>query len=85
MNQEHSGASSFIYNDQLFVVGGDKVTIETIDLNELPLTWMKFPRELPYASSGHQTAVLYQQRVIHIGGYNEDEEKVSNLISDLAQ
>ena len=84
MNQEHSGASSFIYNDQLFVVGGDKMTIETIDLNELPLTWMKFPRELPYASSGHQT-VLYQQRVIHIGGYNEDEEKVSNLISDLAQ
>ncbi len=84
MNQEHSGASSFIYNDQLFVVGGDKMTIETIDLNELPLTWMKFPRELPYVSSGHQT-VLYQQRVIHIGGYNEDEEKVSNLISDLAQ
>ena len=38
MNQEHSGASSFIYNDQLFVVGGDKLTVETIDLNELPLT-----------------------------------------------
>ena len=45
---------------------------------------MKFPRELADASSGHQT-VLYQQRVIHIGGYNEDEEKVSNLLSDLAQ
>ncbi len=38
MNQEHSGASSFIYNDQLFVVGGDRMTVETIDLNELPLT-----------------------------------------------
>ncbi|CAB3976975.1 E3 ubiquitin- ligase NRDP1 isoform X2 [Paramuricea clavata] len=83
MNEEHAGASSFIYNDQLFVVGGgDNKTIETLDLNELPLKCMKFPGELPYGCGGYQ-AVVYQQRVIHIGGFNYDKRRWSNLISEL--
>ena len=83
MNEEHRGASSFIYKDQLFVVGGDdSKTIETLDLNELPLKWMKFPGELPYGCDDHQT-VVYQQRVIHIGGYNYDKSTRSNVISQL--
>jgi hypothetical protein len=83
MNKGHEGASSFIYNDQLFVVGGGGTkTIETLDLNELPLKWMEFSGELPYESYYHQT-VVYQQRVIHIGGYNYDEDKRSNVISEL--
>jgi hypothetical protein len=79
MNEGHTEASSFIYNHQLFVVGGCTKTIETLDLNELPLKWL--PDELPYESYGHQTVVC-QQRVIHIGGYNCDEDKVSNVISE---
>jgi N-acetylneuraminic acid mutarotase len=82
MNEEHTGASSFIYNDQLFVAGGSTETIETLDLNELPLKWMEFSNEFPYQGDDHQT-VVYQQRVIHIGGYNRDEKKVSNVISEL--
>ena len=83
MNEGHTGASSFIYNHQLFVVGGMWTkTIETSDLNELPLKWMEFSDELPYEGDDHQT-VVYQQRVIHIGGYNRDEGKVSNVISEL--
>jgi E3 ubiquitin-protein ligase NRDP1 len=83
MNEGHIGASSFIYNDQLFVVGGWYTkTIETLDLNELPLKWMGFSDELPYESFYHQT-VVYQQRVIHIGGCNLDEDKTSNVISEL--
>ena len=82
MNEGHIGASSFISNDQLFVVGGYFTkTIETSDLNELPLKWM-VSDELPYASRHHQP-VVYQQRVIHIGGYNDDEHKTSNVISEL--
>ena len=82
MNEGHIGASSFISNHQLFVVGGYVTkTIETLDLNELPLKWM-VSDELPYASRHHQT-VVYQQRVIHIGGYNDDEDKISNVISEL--
>jgi hypothetical protein len=83
MNEEHTGASSFIDNDQLFVVGGKWTkTIEALDLNELPLNWMEFPGKLPYGSNDHQT-VVYQQRVIHIGGYNDDKRKKSNMISEL--
>jgi hypothetical protein len=83
MNETHWGSSSFIYNDQLFVVGGaDSKTIETLDLNELPLTWMKYPGELPYEVDDHQT-VVYQQRVIHIGGYNYKQRRWSNMISEL--
>ena len=82
MNKRHVGASSFISNDQLFVVGGLTKTIETLDLNELPLKWMEFSDKLPYESFYHQT-VVYQQRVIHIGGYNNDMNKRSNVISEL--
>ena len=83
MNEKHARASSFIYNDQVFVVGGERSnTIETLDLNELPLKWMKFPGQLPYGYDDHRT-VLYQQRVIHIGGYNYDKGERSNMISQL--
>ena len=83
MNEEHVAASSFIYKDQFFVVGGNESkTVETLDLSVLPLKWMKFRGKLPYVCSGHQT-VVYQERVIHIGGFNCDEGEQSNLISKL--
>ena len=82
MNEEHYGASSFMYNDQVFVVGGgDRITIETLDLNDLPLKWVKYNHgELPDDLSFHQT-VVYQQRVIHIGGFNGSSS--SDVISEL--
>ena len=83
MNEDHIEASSFIYKDQLFVVGGENIkTIETLDLSVLPLKWMKFPGKLPHGCSGHQT-VVYQEHVIHIGGYNCDEGERSNVIGEL--
>ena len=56
--------------------------METMGLNELSLKSMEYPGELYFENFGHQTA-LYQQRVIHTGGYNYAEEKVSNLISEM--
>ena len=82
MNKGHCGASSFTFNDQLFVVGGAGTkTIETLNLNELVLKWMKYPGKLPYRGDDHQT-VAYQQRIIHIGGYNYDP-RWSDVISEL--
>jgi hypothetical protein len=84
MNEQHCGASSFIYNDQLFVVGGwCSKTIEILDLNELLLKWMKYPGKLPYQGDVHQN-VVYQQRVIHIGGYNYNQRSRSGMISEIA-
>ena len=81
MNEKHWMASSFIYNDQFFVVGGWYCkTIEKLNLNELPLKWMKYPGELPYSCRNHQT-VVYQQHIIHIGGYNQG--RWSDMISEL--
>ena len=83
MNEGHCGASSFICNDQLFVVGGAGTkTIETLDLNKLSLKWMKCPGELPYKGDDHQT-IVYQQHIIHIGGYNYAQERRSNVIGEL--
>jgi hypothetical protein len=81
MNDDHRAASSFIYRDQFFVVGGNSKAIETLNLDELPLKWTKFPGELPYKCHDHQT-VVYQQSVIHIGGFNDDKGW-SNVISEL--
>ena len=83
LNGKHWLASSFICNDQFFVVGGyQSKTIETLDLNELPLKWMKCSGELPYSCESHQT-VVSQQRIIHIGGYNRDQRRSSEMISEL--
>ena len=83
MNDQRNGASSFISNDQLFVVGGQQSkTIETLDLSKLPLKWTKFRRELPFACADHQTVVC-QKRVFHISGYNYDQSRQSDVISEL--
>ena len=83
MNEEHVFASSFIYKDQLFVVGGYySKTIETLDLSVLSLKWKKFPRKLPFKCDDFQTVVC-QQTVIHIGGFNYEKYKKSNMISEL--
>jgi hypothetical protein len=82
MNDDHKAASSFIYKDQFFVVGGEgSKAIETLNLNELPLKWTKFLGRLPYKCVDHQI-VFYQQSVIHIGGYNFGKG-CSNVISEL--
>ena len=82
MNDNHQGASSFIYKDQFFVVGGElSKAIEILNLGKLPLKWTKFLGELPYECDDHQT-VVYQQSIIHIGGYNYDKGW-SNVISEL--
>ena len=83
MNEKHYAASSFIYEDQLFIVGGyNSETIETLNLIELPLKWTKHVTDLPYPSCSHQT-VVHQQRVIHIGGYNHNIDRRSDVISEL--
>ena len=47
--------------------------------NELPLKWMKFPRELPDGCDDHQI-VVYQQCVFHIGGNNYDKGRRCKMI-----
>ncbi|XP_046864567.1 spermatocyte protein spe-26-like isoform X2 [Xenia sp. Carnegie-2017] len=79
---EHRWPSSFIYNDNLFVVGGmDCKSMETLNIKQFPLTWRKFPTKLPYDCEGHQT-VVYKQQIFLIGGYIGGKGK-SDLISEI--
>ena len=83
MNENHHGGASFVYTGQLFVVGGRSTkSIETLELNELPLKWTKVPRKLPFECDDLQTVVCHQT-VINIGGYNWEKERQSNMISEL--
>jgi archaellum component FlaC len=83
MNEDHEEASSFIDKGQVYVVGGDgSKTIETLDLNKLPLKWTKFRAEFPYECFGHQTVVC-QQSVIHIGGHDWEGGERCDVISEL--
>ena len=80
MTDNHAGVSSFVYNDQLFVVGGEYAkTIETLNLSELPLKWVKFAGELPY-KCGERRSVVYEQCIIRIGGFNYTRRRMSNMI-----
>ena len=83
MGSSHTGASSCFYNDQLFVVGGAWTkSMETLNLGELPLKWLKCAGELPFECSDHQT-VVHQQRIFHIGGFDYTKGMISNMISEL--
>ncbi|XP_046843709.1 beta-scruin-like [Xenia sp. Carnegie-2017] len=82
MKIEHTEASSFIHDGNLFVVGGSSCkSIETLNLNQSPLTWQTFPGELSYELFGHQT-VVYKSQILHIGGCIGDKGK-SDLISEI--
>lgn len=58
MNEEHDRASSFTCNDKIFIVGGEKSnSIETLNLNNLPLEWTRSSGKLPCEICDHQTVV----------------------------
>ncbi|XP_046842521.1 uncharacterized protein LOC124436599 isoform X2 [Xenia sp. Carnegie-2017] len=82
MKNGHWFASSFIYNDNLFVVGGWCCkSMETLNIKQFPLRWRKFPTELPYNCRSHQTVVCKQQ-ILFIGGYIHGKGP-SDLISEI--
>ncbi|XP_046841753.1 E3 ubiquitin-protein ligase NRDP1-like [Xenia sp. Carnegie-2017] len=82
MESGHKNASSFIYNDNLLVVGGwGSKSMETLNIKQSPLTWSKFPTQLPYECWGHRT-VVYKQKILSIGG-NIVGQRKSDLISEI--
>ena len=82
MKQRRSAASSFVYQQQMFVAGGwsDVLgrldSLESLNIDEKPGQWLDFDAKLPVKLSGH-TNVVYQNRLIVTGGYN-----VGNEVSD---
>ena len=84
-------SSSVVYNGQVFVTGGTSdgknilSSIEKFSSNVNPLVppcWSYFPLNLPRALKGHYT-IVYHDRMLVIGGYNEETKTCSNLIYEV--
>ena len=64
MNVGRVGATSFVYENQVFVAGGcDGPVIEVVNLNELPLQWEISEATLPFSCS-RLRSVVYQNRAV---------------------
>jgi hypothetical protein len=64
MNTGRKGATSFVYENQVFVAGGcPSGVIEVLNLNENQLEWGEFVATLPYYCV-RLLSVIYQNRVI---------------------
>ena len=88
MNQPRVGLASCVYNNNIMVTGGfnghDSLdSIEVLNMNQHPLRWMMFQGKLPCKLSAY-VAIVYQDKLYVIGGYNKSENKTSDLIHELA-
>ena len=84
-------SSSVVYNGQVFVTGGTSdgknilSNMEKFSSNVNPLVpscWSYFPLNLPRALKGHYT-VVYHDRMLVIGGYNEENQNYSDIIYEV--
>ena len=88
MKEYHQEASAFVYENQIFVAGGctgsgvDTDGMEVLKVDEQPLKWTKSPAKLPFKCNAHK-AVVYQNSLIHIGGFNATETKYSDSIFEV--
>ena len=83
MRECRYGASSVIYNNQLFVTGGF-TSIEKLLLNYVQAKrWENVPVELPVQLSGH-CSVVYKERMIVIGGFVPDKLVYSDRITEIS-
>ena len=87
MNKCRYGASSVVYNNHLFVMGGYVKSIEKLSLNAVhvdqSIPWENVPAELPRQLAG-QGSVVYNGRLIVIGGYKADEAEYSDSITQIS-
>ena len=85
MRECRYGASSVIYNNQLFVTGGWGFTsIEKLLLNDVHAKrWEDVPVELPGQLTGH-CSVVYNERMVVIGGYDVHKNIYSDRITEIS-
>jgi hypothetical protein len=87
MKEGHEGASSVIHNNQLFVMGGYVDSMEKLSLNAVrddqSMPWENVPAKLPGKLAGHCT-VVYNGRLIIIGGYDADKRGSSDSITEIS-
>ena len=74
MRESRSALSSVSYKDKILVIGGyngqtDFNGMETMNINQGPPEWLKFPAKLTKKCSTHR-AVVYKDSLFVLGGYD---------------
>ena len=87
MKKRRSQASSVVYNDQIVVTGGASKSMEKLSVNAVQvdqsIQWENILAELPEWLSGH-CSVVYDGRLIVIGGYDGDKDEYSDSITEIS-
>ena len=92
MKECRNGASSVVYNNQVVVTGGcgnngNTKSMERLSKNvvqaDQSITWEKLNAKLPGRLRGH-CSVVYNGRLIVIGGYDDDKCACSDSITEVS-
>ena len=93
MKQCRRGASSVVHNNRIFVSGGNAgginwlKSVEKLSLNavqvDFSIAWENIPVQLPGRLSSH-CSVVYNGRLIIIGGYDADKRGYSDSITEIS-
>ena len=87
MRENRGGTSSFVYNNQVFVIGGCVSSMEKLSLNAVQapqsIRWENVPAKLPGQLYGHGS-VVYNGRLMVIGGYYIDKGGYSDSITEIS-
>ena len=92
MRECRNGASSVVYNNQVVVTGGfgnngPTKSMERLSMNAVQadqsIIWEMLTAELPGRLHGH-CSVVYQGRLIVIGGYDDDKRACSDSITEVS-
>ena len=87
MKNCHGKASSVVYQNQIFVTGGAKKSMEKLSIINVVqvdqyIQWENIPAELPGRLSGHR-GLVYNRRMIVTGGYDNDKGRYSDSITEI--
>jgi hypothetical protein len=92
MKESRQSASSVVYNNHIFVMGGyanfiRMKSIEKLSLNAVQddqsITWENALAKLPASLSGH-CSVVYNGRLIVIGGFDDSKHAFSDSITEIS-
>ena len=92
LREGRSALSSFVHNNHWFVIGGYGSTkgtksMERLSLNAVhvaqSITWKTFAGQLPSPLWGN-CSVVYNGRLILIGGYDGDKHEITNSITEVS-
>ena len=90
MPENRGGATSFVYNNHVTVAGGgsflhavdNMIRMNIHPIPNLSINWIDFAAKLPAKMHAH-SSVVYKDNLFVTGGYNSDQDVVSDCIHEV--